>query len=206
MSAIQLISLLVLPALATWLFATSFIYLIFNPIQKKKFLGFSFHGMLPANKELIIAAVTESISNIFLKDEILQKSLLHSDAINKLKPEIETHVDVFLREKLKENFPMMHQLMGEKTLSRFKEVFLNEVEELLPVIIQKHSAGLIESNTVQQLISNKLNSVTINEIEIIFKRTTAKKLFHIKVYAVVIGLMVGFFQILLVLLLNQNTQ
>ena len=200
----QLISLLLLPALAAWLFAILFIYLIFNPIRKKNILGFSIQGILPANKQRIIVFLTNNILKVFTNEDVLQKSLLNSDAINKLKPEIEMHVDIFLREKLKESFPMMHQLMGEKTLARFKEVFLNEVEALLPIIIQKHATGLLNNKTINGLILSKLNSIEISELASLFKKAAARHLFYLKLFAVIVGLIVGIFQIFIVLLLNQN--
>ncbi len=46
--------------------------------------------------------------------------------LEKLKPEIEKHVDAFLNQKLREVFPILSKFIGVKTTNQLKDSFLLE--------------------------------------------------------------------------------
>ena len=58
---------------------------------------------------------------------ILKEKVTDPENLNKLKPEIETHIDSFLREKLKETFPMLSMFIGDKTINQLKSCFFTGI-------------------------------------------------------------------------------
>jgi hypothetical protein len=62
------------------------------------------------------------------------KNLLQS-ILPEVLPLAETEVDIFLREKLPKAMPVVGMLIGEKTITQFKAIFMEELGTLLPAFI-----------------------------------------------------------------------
>ena len=102
---------------------------------------------LDARRELIVTSPQAGrVSGLTVKlGQVVGKELLSFDEIEekitdpenlqKLRPDIEAHIDHFLRNKLKDVFPMLATLMGEKTILQLKDAFLLELESLFPVLM-----------------------------------------------------------------------
>ena len=58
-------------------------------------------------------------------------------------PVIEAHIDEFLRNKLKDCNSHDGNVIGEKTITQFKTVFMNELEVIFPEVIDKYAADLM---------------------------------------------------------------
>lgn len=58
--------------------------------------------------------------------------------VEKILPLLEVHIDTFLREKLTAEIPMMGMLIGGKTISQVKGVFMKELKELFPVLMRQY--------------------------------------------------------------------
>ena len=64
-------------------------------------------GILPANQQLIAAKIGRLVSTELFSFDALQEKITDPENFNKLKPDIEIHIDSFLRVRLKETFPML---------------------------------------------------------------------------------------------------
>ena len=72
----------------------------------------------------------------FESSKMIDEKITDPSLFEKMKPEIEKHVDFFLNEKLATVFPLLFKFMGEKTLKQFKDAFMIEIDLLFPVIIK----------------------------------------------------------------------
>jgi hypothetical protein len=76
---------------------------------------------------------------------------LSPEQTQNLLPVVETHVDVFLREKLPASMPVFKMFIGDSTIKMVKDVFMKELDELLPILIKESNpAGIIKSSLTQK--------------------------------------------------------
>ena len=68
--------------------------------------------------------------------------LTKNDAFDNLKPVINDKLDDFFRHKLSAKLPMISMFIGEKTIEELKEVFMEELALLFPMLISEFSAHL----------------------------------------------------------------
>src|SRR5438045_2260146 len=94
-----------IPAITSWLLIKFFTKYFFRPLQPVRISGFSFWGIIPRNKEVIVKFLSHLISNELLNSDVLRNKLTDADTLQKAIPVIETHIDNFLEVKLKEAIP-----------------------------------------------------------------------------------------------------
>jgi hypothetical protein len=68
--------------------------------------------------------------------------LTKNDAFDNLKPVINKKLDDFFRHKLSAKLPMISMFIGDKTIEDLKEVFMEELSLLFPLLIAEFSAHL----------------------------------------------------------------
>ena len=88
--------------------------------------------------------------------------LTKNDPFDALKPMINEKLDDFFRHKLSAKLPMISMFIGEKTIEELKEVFMEELALLFPLLISEFSVHLNKdlhtqwdqklSNIIQQKI------------------------------------------------------
>ncbi len=137
------------------------------------------------------------VSNELFPLAALLEKITEPENFNKLKPEIETHIDRFLREKLKDTFPMLSMLMGDKTINQLKWAFMTELESLFPVLMKSYVAQMQSSLDIEETVTQKITSISMEKTEKIFYQSAKKQLIKIQLVAAATGLILGLLQLLL---------
>ncbi|MFT3981478.1 MAG: DUF445 family protein [Ferruginibacter sp.] len=185
-------------AIIGWLIARFFIWLLFHPYSPKKIAGFRYEGILSAVKPLL----TEKLSLMAREADLAGK--IDTVAVSRqLLPEIEDHVDEFLSTKLKEAFPLLSNFMGEKTLSKFREAFMQEAEQKLPGMLQSFVAKFADNVDAGAMIENRINNISIQTIETNIKKNAGKQLRLLQVTGALLGTLGGGIQAVLLYSLQQ---
>ena len=199
MPALTSVLILLIPAIGGWFIATMFIYMTFRPYHPKKILGFSIKGIMPAIKPELAGWLTAVIQKELLSVESVEKIIDDPALMSRLRPEIEKHIDVFLKEKLKEAFPLLAGLMGEKTLATLKVAFLAEVELIFPSVLKNFSANLFQKWQPASMIENKIRDINLVEVEKFVKAKASRQLFFFKLAGALAGVFVGIIQLLVLI-------
>jgi uncharacterized membrane protein YheB (UPF0754 family) len=189
---------LAVAAFGGWLIASFFVIILFRPYHKKKLLGYSITGIIPALKPEMAKLLAAAIQHELLSVESIEKRIDDPELMAQLRPEIEQHIDVFLKEKLKTAFPLLAGLMGEKTLNTLKGAFLTEVETIFPSVLKNFSGKLLEQWQPLTLIEKKLAEMNLAEIEKMVRVKAARSILLLKLIGVLTGLMTGFLQLLII--------
>jgi uncharacterized membrane protein YheB (UPF0754 family) len=116
-------------------------------------------------------------------------------------PTVEIHVDDFLRNKLKEAFPMIGMLIGDRTINTLKEIFMNELETLFPVIMKGYMENLQNDLDLEQLISDKIATFSPDKLETVLYQTMGKELRQARLLGAAIGFLVGLIQVGMIIVL-----
>lgn len=167
------------------------IRLLFSP--KKAMTPFGFQGVFPYLQEHFAADassyVKDQLFNSYGPVEKLNDPLLYE----KLKPEIENHVDYFLKEKLSAVFPLLYKFMGEKTLGQFKHAFLAEIDLLFPEIMNKYAGELFNNMDIENMISTKLAAINPATLQQNMMSKFNKQIRFYTICCTVIGALLGVF-------------
>lgn len=187
-------------ALIGWISISLLIYLLFHPQKPTRILGLKIQGILPAKQASIASNLGKLASNGFLSFADLEKKISSPENLDKIIPLIEEHVDDFLRNRLKQEMPMISMFIGDKTIQTLKTAFMKEITLLFPAVMKKYAANLQQDLDIENMITQKVESVSIAQLEETFNRNLSKDLIRIKLFGGLIGLTIGLLQVLLLCL------
>ncbi len=195
MYLMQYILPLVLSSFTGWIVLWVIIKLLFHPHLPITAAGFTIQGILPANKKKIAKIIGNLVSTQLFPFSILHEKINDSESFNKIKPIIETHIDIFLRERLKDTLPMISMLIGDKTINQLKIAFLIELETLFPILMDSYLHKLENDINIEKLITQKISELSIEKFEILFYKSANKQLLKMQALGAFIGLLIGLIQL-----------
>ncbi len=191
MTLLQYILPLLVSCFTGWFVIWISIKLLFRPLKPFNLAGFKIQGILPANQQMIADKIGKMVSTQLFSFDVLQQKVTDPENFNKLKPEIETHIDVFLREKLKETFPMLSMLIGDKTINQLKNAFLTELEILFPALMKSYVTNLEKDFDIEKEVAEKIAGFSIVKAEKLVYNSAKKQLIKIQLFGAAIGFFTG---------------
>ncbi|MBK7885599.1 MAG: DUF445 domain-containing protein [Chitinophagaceae bacterium] len=190
---VECILLIVIPVFCSWLTSRIVIKILFYPQQPVKIFGTTLQGVFPKKKQLLAQKLAQWLRSKFISYSEIEQRITDPKNFQQLKPDIEKHIDNFLRNKLKDVFPMIAAFIGDKTINQLKQAFLNELETLFPVLIKSYIDNLKDKLDIEKIITEKLNNITLHEIEANFNTHAKKRLQYV---AILFGTLTGIIQII----------
>ena len=191
----QYILPLLLSCFTGWFVIWISIKLLFRPIKSLSVAGFKIQGILPANQPMMAQKIGNLVSTQLFSFDALQQKVTDPENFNKLKPEIEKHIDSFLRDRLKETFPMLSMLIGDKTINQLKTAFLTELETLFPNLMKSYVANLEKDLDIEKEVSEKIAGFSIEKVEDLVYGSAKKQLIKIQLFGASIGFLMGLIHI-----------
>ena len=109
---------------------------------------------------------------IFAAKEVFSTSLIFdkiatTESFAPLMPVIEEHIDDFLRNRLKIAIPMIGMMIGERTITQLKMVFMQELDVIFPVVMRRYVEETVGSFDVKSAVEKKLLSVPREKIAVL---------------------------------------
>ena len=135
------------------------------------------------------------IASEFVSFSELEEKITNPESIKKIMPVAEGHIDDFLRNKLKDAFPMIGMLIGDRTINTLKEIFMKELETIFPVIMKSYIQNLEQDLDLEQTITNKLAALQVEKIRAALYKHAGRELRQAGLLGAFIGLVVGLLQI-----------
>ncbi len=195
MSLEQLLIIVAFSGLTGWLFAWLVIKIIFYPVEPVQIGPFKIQGIIPSKQKLLAEKIGEAVQKEFLAYKGIEERIADPALFQKLKPEIENHVDVFLHEKLSTVFPLLSKFMGEKTLNQFKNAFMSEIDLLFPAMMKSFSVELKNELQLNQIVSDKINRLSMKTMSSNFYSTAKNELLQFKIWCTGTGLLMGLIEV-----------
>jgi uncharacterized membrane protein YheB (UPF0754 family) len=196
-----LILIPLLSAFTGWASNWLLIKMLFHPKKPVRVLGFTVQGIFPKRQMEFAAPLGALVSKELLSFNELEAKITSADNFKKIMPTVEIHVDDFLRNKLKEAFPMIGMLIGDRTINTLKEIFMNELETLFPVIMKGYMENLQNDLDLEQLISDKIATFSPDKLETVLYQTMGKELRQARLLGAAIGFLVGLIQVGMIIVL-----
>jgi uncharacterized membrane protein YheB (UPF0754 family) len=195
--------LLLIPLLSAftgWITIKIALKLLFQPLEPRKIMSLTLHGVLPKNKQQIAVKLGQIAAKEFSSFSGLEQKISDPGNMEKIKPLIETHIDDFLRNKLKEQMPMIGMFIGDKTINTLKAIFMQEIETLFPQVMQQFAGNLKNDLDIEQMVVSKISAVPAEEIESILHKNLAKEFQMAAGLGALVGLLIGVIQLVIILL------
>ena len=192
---LQIVLPLLLSCFTGWFVIWITIKILFRPHKSVRIGSLKIQGIIPANQQIIAEKIGRLVSTELFSFTALQEKVTDPENFNSLKPEIETHIDHFLREKLKDTFPMLSMMIGNKTINQLKSAFLLELESLFPVLMKSYISRLEKDLDLENLVTQKIAGFSINKTEELIYHAAKKQLIKVQLLGAAIGLLIGFIHV-----------
>ncbi len=142
-------------ALIGWLIAKLVVVIYISLLMKKK------------------AYISNAIGN-YVEQQLsfadIEQRLTEPSTIEAILPFAEQHIDEFLRKKLPAAMPMIAMFISDKLVADMKAIFMNELRELFPAIIQQYLTNIKKNTHIKAIVSAKLDTLSFSTIQIFLKR------------------------------------
>lgn len=178
-----------------WVTTWIAIKMLFHPRRPIKILGFSIQGIFPKNQRLIAQKLGQVVGKELLSFDEIEQKVTNPENLQKLRPDIEHHIDNFLRYKLKEVFPMIFMLIGEKTILQLKDAFLVELESLFPILMKGYMAKLEKDLDLEKIVTEKVASFSSEKLEDILNQITKKEFKFLEFVGGFFGFIIGLIEV-----------
>ena len=185
-----------------WLTIWMALKLLFHPRQPRNILGFTLQGVFPKRQKQIAESLGRIVGQELLSFNDIEKTITNPDNVQKILPLAETHIDNFLRNKLKETMPMISMFIGDKTINQLKTVFMQELETLFPVIMQSYVTNLKNDLDLEKIVVDKITNFSSDRLEDMLNQILTREFRFVEIIGAALGFFIGVLQIFLTLLMR----
>lgn len=170
------------------------IKLLFHPRKAINIFGYKYQGIFPKN-QVKIAEMLGHVSTEILPFADIEQRIINPHNLEKLRPEIEKHIDAFLNKKLRDVFPILSKFIGEKTTNQLKQAYMTELETMFPILMHQYMGQLKNSIDLERTVVEKVSGFSSEKLEDILKKITNKEFAFLKIAGAVFGCLIGIIQI-----------
>ena len=192
-----------LTAVCGWLIIFIIQKSLFNPVLPLNVLGFKLQGVFPKNRQAIIERLADFAASSFSSSADIDEKIKDPKYFAAVKPLIEAHMDDFLRHRLKDQMPMIGMLIGDKTIESLKLIFIKEIEDLFPRIMQQFSRELRNEPGTGKLIVDTMSHIDPARLEAAMSGGLHKIFQKAYILAILSGLLIGIIQLMIVLIVTR---
>jgi uncharacterized membrane protein YheB (UPF0754 family) len=182
-------------ALIGWIIGKMATLSLFYPLNPKKVLGFTFQGAWPRRQPALADGIAKFVVQEFSSLNLEQK-IADPSNLSKATPVIESHIDHFLRVKLKEQMPMISMFIGDKTIDTLKGIFLKELENLFPEVMKQFAGNLKTDLGIERIVREKISGLSSDYVQELLN----KELRWIAVLCAFTGFITALIQVFIILL------
>ena len=187
---------IILSTFTGWVTTWIAIKMLFHPRYPIKILGYPLQGIFPKNQLKIAEKLGQVVSNELLSFSDIEKKITSPENLEKLKPEIEKHIDGFLNHKLKDVFPVLSKFIGVKTTNQLKDAFMNELETMFPTLMHSYMYHLQSEIDLEKIVVEKVAGFSSEKLEEILNAVTSKEFQFLEVVGAIFGMLIGIVQVI----------
>lgn len=185
-----------------WLTIRMALKLLFHPRRPVRILGFTLQGVFPKKQQQIAESLGRIVGQQLFSFRDIEKAITDPGNIMRILPVVGEHIDHFLRFKLKESMPVIGMFIGEKTIAQLKAVFMKELEELFPVILQQYVGHLRDDLDLERIVVEKIAGFSNDRLEAMLNELLTKEFRFVEVIGGALGFVIGLLQVLITLLIK----
>ena len=201
---IQLAIMVFVGTLIGWFTNYLAIKLLFRPYEEVNLLFFKIQGLIPKNRDRISENLAETIEKELISVEHITAKLKDGNVIND--EVLDKLLDKIIGEKLKksvlEKNPLLKMFLNDSLIEKIKSYFKKSILENKEEIVEEIIKIAKEKINFREIILDKMENFSLQEIEEIILRISKNELKHIEIIGGVLGGIIAVFQFLLMLALK----
>jgi len=197
-----LILIPLISAFIGWITNWIAIKMLFHPRNPRKIFGITFHGIFPKRQKQFAEKLGRLVSSEFLSFTDIEQKISDPQNLKKVMPLIESHIDDFLRSKLKSQIPVLSMFIGEKTITSLKEVFMQEIETIFPQVMKQFAGNLKNELDLEEIVIKKVAGFSTDKLEEILYQIMSKEFRFVEIIGAVIGFIIGVVQVIITITVN----
>ena len=163
----------------------------------------TFHGVFPKKQHQIAENLGRIVGQELLSFKDIEEKITNNQSLDSIYPEIEKHIDDFLRNRLKESMPMIAMFIGDATINQLKNVFMDELRNMLPGLFKNYINNLKSELDLEKIVVEKIKNFSSNKLEQMLNQILTKEFRFVEVIGAVLGFLIGVVQILITLATNK---
>ena len=179
------------------------IKLLFRPYKEMNFLFFKIQGLIPKRRAEISLNIADVVEKELISvDDIAEKieDMDISDGV------VDRLLDKVIGEKLQKNIldknPLLKMIINDSVIQKIKSYFKKSILENKEEIVEEIIKIAKEKINFREIILDKMENFSLQEIEEIILRISKNELKHIEIIGGVLGGIIAVFQFLLMLALK----
>tara|TARA_R110002072_G_scaffold287800_1_gene453753 strand:- start:1472 stop:2074 length:603 start_codon:yes stop_codon:yes gene_type:complete len=188
-------------ALVGWFTNYIAVKMLFHPQKPMNIFGvYTLHGIFPKNQKQVAEKIGKMVADELLSSEDLKEKLNNPENILSIKELVEVKIDYYLNVTFPKNYPITAALVGDKRKTKFKDTVMEEVDESVPAMIDHYLSNIEERFNVEHIIKEKVNNLPADRLENLIMMLLKKEFKFIEYIGAVIGFIIGWIQVLMVVL------
>lgn len=194
---VKAILLIVIGSLIGWITNYIAIKMLFKPYEEINLIFFKIQGLIPKRRHEIGESIAETIQKEFISMNDIVEKLENAN----IEPEMEKVIDRILEEKLaveiSAKFPMLAMFLNESTMNKIKDSIKGAIMENKDQIIELLFDTLEKNVNFKEIIIEKVDAFSLEELERITFALAKKELRHIEMIGAILGGLIGIAQFLI---------
>jgi uncharacterized membrane protein YheB (UPF0754 family) len=194
------IQLLVIPIIAGtigWFTNKIAVWLLFNPREPKKILGFTIQGIFPKRQMEIASHIGTMVSENLLSSEDIKNKIFTSDNIQKIEGFLEEKITDYLDTELKEAYPIASNFIGKKSKEKIKHNVVSKVAAIIKDLEDNFEDYLSNQVNVKDMVQQKIAGLDTGEVNNLMNQILNNELRFIEYVGAILGFVIGLIQVLL---------
>ena len=176
------------------------IKMLFHPKEPKRFLFITFHGIFPKRQQQFAQKLGVTVANELLHFDEIANRIKDPQTLKDVNPYIEEHIDEFLHKRLQEKLPVISMFIGEGTLQKLKEGLMEEIDNMLPQLVNKLTDSLSHQIDVEKIVTEKVANFSSDKLEAILIGIMQKEFRFVEIIGGVLGFVIGLLQIVMTMM------
>lgn len=173
------------------------IKMLFHPKEPKNILGLKIQGIFPKGQKEFAQKMGQVVAGELIHFDEIAQQIADPEKLKEVKPFIEQHIEHFLAHKLKEKLPIISMFMGKDTQDKIKEGLLEEIDILLPQLMDQYAQKLSAKIDIEKMVSEKVANFSSDKLEAILVAIMKKEFRFVEIIGGVLGFIIGLLQIFL---------
>lgn len=184
----RLIALILIPLIAA----------LFSWLGVRLLLRSLFRNVIPAQLPMLSENIAREAGRIFANSNLAEKAK-DPAIVKSLMPGIESHIDGFLQQRLKEKIPVLAMFLSDQILQTIRQSLVDEIEMLLPNVIGQFAGRLEQELNIEGMVRKRLSALTPEDLERRIRQSLNGPIGKLQLGAAFWGLLTGLVQVVLVL-------
>jgi uncharacterized membrane protein YheB (UPF0754 family) len=180
-----------------WITNLIAIKMLFHPRNPVSLGFYTLQGIFPKRQQQFAAKLGRLVAEELLSFEDIAGKLSHPGRIQSMLPQIAAQMDDFLRHRLSESMPVLSTFIGDQTIEKIKNVFMKEMEGMLPQMIRNYVEGMRTDLDLEEIVTAKVSAFSSDKLEEILNAIMKKEFRFVEIIGGVLGFIIGLIQVLI---------